>query len=201
MNVQEFLARNRRNIWRLSDCNGIWIHNHLICKWTLNHLAKLTTWSSCFVSTYLNGVFDCMFLSYQVRFLECICILYLPEFKGAPCSKQANKECKFTLKHVPDMIRTYSQMHRTDKYSQQSSIIWSVWLNGWVFVYELNCCAFESRCSHLNFRYRACYEQGIPGHSGNYREKVHSKTRTWHYKNIQTVSLSKLKNWIYTSRK
>ena len=31
---------------------------------------------------------------------------------------------------VRDMIRTYSQMHRTDKYSQHSSIIWPVWLNG-----------------------------------------------------------------------
>ena len=40
-------------------------------------------------------------------------------------------------------------MHRTDKYSQHSSIIWPVWLNGWVFVYELNGCGFESRCSHL----------------------------------------------------
>ena len=34
-------------------------------------------------------------------------------------------------------MTTYSQMHRTDKYSQHSSIIWPVWLNGWVFVYEL----------------------------------------------------------------
>ena len=34
-------------------------------------------------------------------------------------------------------------MHRTDKYSQLSSIIWSVWPNGWVFV---------SSCSHLNFK-------------------------------------------------
>ena len=33
------------------------------------------------------------------------------------------KECGFTLKRVRDMIRTYSQMHRTDKYSQHSSII------------------------------------------------------------------------------
>ena len=39
-------------------------------------------------------------------------------------------ECGFTLKGVRDMIRTYSQMHRTDKYSEHSSIIWPVWLNG-----------------------------------------------------------------------
>ena len=31
----------------------------------------------------------------------------------------------------------------------------SFWLNGWVFVYKLTGCSFESRCSHLNFRYRA----------------------------------------------
>ena len=47
------------------------------------------------------------------------------------------------------MIRTYNQMHRIDKYSQHSSIIWPVWLNGWVFVYELSGCVFESGCSHL----------------------------------------------------
>ena len=27
----------------LYDCNKIWIHNHLVCKQTLNHLAKLIT--------------------------------------------------------------------------------------------------------------------------------------------------------------
>ena len=43
---------------------------------------------------------------------------------------QTTIECRFTLKRVPDMTRTYSQMHRTDKYSQQSSINWPVWLNG-----------------------------------------------------------------------
>ena len=36
------------------------------------------------------------------------------------------------------MIRTYSQMHRADNYSQHSSIIWPVWRNGCVFVYEFD---------------------------------------------------------------
>ena len=31
---QELLPRNRRNIWRLNDCNGTRIHNHLVSKWT-----------------------------------------------------------------------------------------------------------------------------------------------------------------------
>ena len=42
---------------------------------------------------------------------------------------QATIECRFTLKLVRDMIITYSQMHRTNKCSQHSSIIWPVWLN------------------------------------------------------------------------
>ena len=65
LNVKELLARNRRHIWRLNDCNGTRTHNHLVRKRTLNHLAKL-----------------------------------------------------------------------------------AIWLNGWMFVYELSGCGFESRCSH-----------------------------------------------------
>ena len=42
---------------------------------------------------------------------------------------QATIECGFTLKRVRDMIRRYSQMHRADKYSQHSSVIWPVWQN------------------------------------------------------------------------
>ena len=42
---------------------------------------------------------------------------------------QATVECGFTLKFVCDMIKTHNQMHRTDKYSKLSSIIWPVWLN------------------------------------------------------------------------
>ena len=49
---------------------------------------------------------------------------------------QVTIECGFTLTCVCDMIRTYSQMHCTDKYSQQVLTTQSfknirpVWLNG-----------------------------------------------------------------------
>ena len=39
----------------------------------------------------------------------------------------------------------------------------------WVFVFELSCRGFDSSCSHLNFRFRACFEHGVPWHSGHYR--------------------------------
>ena len=67
---------------------------------------------------------------------------------------QATIERRFTLKRIRDMIRTYSQLHRTGKYSQHSSIISGVWLNGWVFVYELSGSGFESRGSDL----KICFE-------------------------------------------
>ena len=44
LNVKERLAQNRRNIWSLSVSDGNRTHNHLVCKQTLNHLAKLGIW-------------------------------------------------------------------------------------------------------------------------------------------------------------
>ena len=36
---------------------------------------------------------------------------------------------------------------------------------------------------HLNFRYRACFEEGVSWHSGNYKVYIHSETCTWHDNN------------------
>ena len=58
-----------------------------------------------------------------------------------------------------------------------------------MFVYEGRGCGFESRFSHLNFRFRTCSEQGVPWHSGSYRVWIHSETCTWHDKNIQSDTL------------
>ena len=59
-------------------------------------------------------------------------------------------------------------------------------LHGWVFVYNLSGCGFESSCSHLSLRFRACFEQGVPWHSGNCRVCIQSETHTWHDKNIHS---------------
>ena len=114
---------------------------------------------------------------------------------------QATMACWLTLKRVGDMIRTDSQMYRTDKYSQQRSIIWPVGINGCVFVYEITGCECESRCSHLNFRFGTCFEQGVPGDSGNYGMWLQSETRTWQDNNIQSnapyrkVLTTQLNHW------
>ena len=47
LNVKELLARNRREIWSLSDYNGTWTHNYLIHKQTLNGWMFIYKLSGC----------------------------------------------------------------------------------------------------------------------------------------------------------
>ena len=103
LKVKELLARSRREIWRWSDCNWTRTQNHLVLKRTLNHLAKLVLGSSPVAVTSPSD--------------------FAPASSKEFLDIQANIECGFTLKRVRDMTRTYSQMHRTDKYSEHSSII------------------------------------------------------------------------------
>ena len=56
----------------LSECKRIRTHNHLVCNQTLNHLPELVKWLSCFMSTYLYGALDCMFISCHVYVSEWI---------------------------------------------------------------------------------------------------------------------------------
>ena len=67
-----------------------------------------------------------------------------------------------------------------------------------MLVYKPSGCGFKSRYSHLNFRYRACLEQGVPWNSGNYRVSIHSETRTWHDKNIQSDRYHTFSSYPYT---
>ena len=87
LNVKELLARNRRDIWSLSDSNGIWIYNHLVRKQTLNHLVKWlsvrlrTKWlwlripllslKQCFIFGFF--CFICLFSIHSLNF----CLLFL----------------------------------------------------------------------------------------------------------------------------
>ena len=94
-----------QTLW--NACNWTRTQNHLVLKRTFNHLAKLTKWFSCVLSTYLYGV--------RVQYLS------------------------------------------------------------------VRCSGFESSCSDFTFRFRACFEQGVPWHSGNYRVWIHSENAyvTW----------------------
>ena len=71
------------------------------------------------------------------------CVIHGQSYVVVPW-KYVHKKIKI-LKSMKSLA--YSQMRRADEYSQHRSIIWPVWLNGWVFVYELSGCGFESSCS------------------------------------------------------
>ena len=73
-------------------------------------------------------------------------LVFLTQFSAWFLKKNISHIILFTLKRIRNMIITYSQMHHTDKYSQHNSIIWPVWINGWVFVYGLSVSGFESCC-------------------------------------------------------
>ena len=101
-----------------------------------------------------NQIVECSFTNQVVLGSSLVAVTENPDFAPAwskePLDTQeATIECGSTLKRVRDMTRTYSQMHRTDKYSEHSSIIWPVSPNGRVFVYELSGSGFESSCSLL----------------------------------------------------
>ena len=68
LNVKKLLARNRREIWSLSDYNWTRTQNHLVRKRTLNHLVKLAKWLSCV----------CMYMYVLYIYIYLICIhIYL----------------------------------------------------------------------------------------------------------------------------
>ena len=153
---------------QLRDCNYVTA--------TLNHLVSLVKWLSVRLWT------KWFWIRVQLQSLKTSD--FAPALSKEFLYIQATIECGFTLTRVRHMTRTYRQMHRTDDYSEHSSIIWPVWPNAWVFVHKLTGSGFESSCSHLNFRFRAFSEQRVPWDSGNNSVRIHSETRTWHDKNI-----------------
>ena len=91
--------------------------------------------------------------------------------------------------------RTHNHLVCKGALNHLAKWFWPVWLNCWVFVYRVSGCRFESCCSHLNFRYQACFEQEVSQHSGNYRVWIHSETRTWHDKNIELKTLMSMESF------
>ena len=73
-------------------------------------------------------------------------------------------------------------MHRTDKYSQYSSIICPVELNGSVFAYDLNGCEFEFLCCHNMF--------GVSKRSNNNSVKIQIHTVKRSRDNVKWILMS-----------
>ena len=79
LNVKELLAQNRCNIWSLNDRNGTRTHNHLVCKQTFNHLAKLAS-----LAKWLVFVYELSGCELQSRSLVSFQFLYFVNFALCP---------------------------------------------------------------------------------------------------------------------
>ena len=104
---------------------------------------------------------------------------------------------KRRLNHLVKLTKRLSRVVSTYLYGEFDCILLSchVLISEWIHtlywmsrnVKELSGCGFESHCSHLNFTYRACFEQGVPWRSGKYRVWIRSEMGTWHDNNIQST--------------
>ena len=52
------------------NCGRIRTHGHLICKPTLNNIAKVAKCLNCAVRTYLYSVIDCVYLPCHIHVLS-----------------------------------------------------------------------------------------------------------------------------------
>ena len=100
---------------------------------------------------------------------------------------------KVTWKNVVKVeviLRKEEKIPIVTSFSQQ----YSYYMQNFLIPREKTFCSFksgyvfETSCSHLNFRFCACFKQGVPWHPDNYRVWRHSEMRTWHDKNIQLKS-------------
>ena len=85
LNIKELFAQSMREMWNLSYCNWTGTQNHLVRKWTMNHLAKLSEYLSCVLSIYLYGAFDSIFLHCHVGVSEWIQTLQFRECQETHC--------------------------------------------------------------------------------------------------------------------
>ena len=137
-------------------------------------------WLNAWVLVYEQSDFRFKSCCSHFKFRHCTC------FEKGVAWHSCNQGMRIHSETRICMIKTYGQKHGTDKYSQHSSIIWPVWLNGWAFIYELSSCVFEFCCSYLNPRISACLEQGVSWYSFNYKVWIHPETRRWLDKKIQS---------------
>ena len=103
-----------RNIWRLSDCNGIRTYIHLVRKRKLNRIIK------CTVQISTQKIAQ----SFKASLAKWLSVRLRTKWFWIRVRLQSRK-----LNHLNHLLKLA--------------------VNGWVFVYKLSGCGFESRCSHF----------------------------------------------------
>ena len=139
LNFKELLARSRRKIYSLSDCNRTQIHSHLVHKRTLNHIANWANdWA---VLRVLISTVHLTICSYHVTYvLERESSLYsclnvkelLARSRGEIWSLS---ECNWT--------RTHNHLVHKETLNHLAN-----WPNDWAALWVLICTVYLTACSY-----------------------------------------------------
>ena len=121
LNVKELLAQSRHKIWSLSDCNWTQTQNHLVCKRTLNHLAK--PHSSGFKSSWY-----CTVVWRWCKIQTSFKMLVLKKQEYVCWKKKKQRNYKFLLKIIYNSVIKYNRKHS----SRQEKVFYNCYI--WRFV-------------------------------------------------------------------
>ena len=110
-NLKDLLARNKPDIWKLSDCNWIRTHSHLIGTQTLYHMASLGQYKWLSIR-FQNCAYSNLWIS----------------------GRLVNYIVKIHIIHVCDMTKTHSPYIKQKRSHNTAQSLRQVWLNGWMLV-------------------------------------------------------------------
>ena len=107
---------------------------HDMTRHTVKYSVQISTLNTAQSFGQFDQMVECSFKNKVVVGLSQVAVTSPSHFAPASSKEfldiKANIECGFTLKGVRGMTRIYSQMHRTDKFSEHSSILCPVFPNG-----------------------------------------------------------------------
>ena len=175
-------CHNFKNI--LFDYIWTQTHNHLVCKGTLNHFPNSQMIELCCeylsVTVHLTVSFYHVTYIFQSESTLYSCLNVKELLAVNRCETWSLSDCNWTQSHN-HLVQKWTLHHLATLAKWLRSVV-STYLYGafdciflchicvsecWVFVYELSGCGFKSSCSQLNFRFHACFKQGVLWHSGN----------------------------------
>ena len=152
------IKRKRKDAVSVSSCNSV---NSAII-YNMEIMIKMSFVKTLISTATMIIVFNYFQISFQVQKSN------VAVYQGhITFRKEVPSDCKWTRTH-------YHLVHK-----RTLNHLWGKCLSG---------CGFKFSCSHLNFRFGACFEQGVTWHSGNYRVWIHSETRMWNDKKLQLRS-------------
>ena len=138
LNIKELLAQSWHYIWTSSHSNEIRTHNQFVKEHsTFSQTGQMIEVCCEYLSVRCvwRYVITMSQTSFRVNPHPIVCLNVKELHAWSMChiwsslTFRQTIECGFILKLVCDLTITYSQMHRIDKYSQHSSIIWPTeWL-------------------------------------------------------------------------